>query len=93
MATGDEFDAEVSWKDDKWKFEVAAGGLQTPDFFYGESLFLIAVPDGEIMENLTVEGGDGTLVELRAWEGQEFKKRLTLSQMSVSSGEIEVASG
>jgi hypothetical protein len=91
MATGDQFEAEVSWTDNKWKFEVAAGGLETPEFFYGEELLLIAIPDGEILESLTIEGDDNTLVGLRAWEGEEFKRRLTLSQVSLTAGEIEIS--
>jgi len=85
-----EFQIEISRPDSRWRFSVDSGRLLTTPFWYGDELLLLSIPDGQILESMNIEGSTDTLVALDVAAGKGYKRRVTLSNVAIESGDIEL---
>jgi len=85
-----EFQIEISRPDSRWRFSVDSGRLLTAPFWYSDELLILSVPDGQILESMNIEGSHDTIVALDVAVGKEYKRRVTLSNIAVDSGDIEL---
>src|SRR5439155_1840121 len=84
-----EFQIEISRPDSRWRFSVDSGRLLTAPFWYSDELLILNVPDGQILESMNIEGSNNTIVAVDVTIGKDYKRRVTLSNLAVDSGDIE----
>ena len=91
MASRDLFEARITRVPDRWQINVETGKVAIEPFWYRDAILLIDVPDGQILESLIVEGGEGSIVGLNVLEGDDHKRRITLSEVSLDAPDVELA--
>jgi hypothetical protein len=85
-----EFQIEISRPNGRWRFSVDSGRLLTTPFWYSDELLILTIPDGQILERMSIAGSEDTIVAVEVTAGKEHKRRVTLSNLAVDSHDIEI---
>jgi hypothetical protein len=89
MGSREDFEARVTWLGTRWEVAVEAGRVRPAPFYFGDELFVLSVPDGQILENIVVDGR-GAFVSVSVVEGEGGTRRITLSHVVLEADEVEI---